>query len=103
MKDYCPKCENYSLVHNGNSILFSENYYCLECDKIFVKDWNKNNMVMGLKELSKDWFKKNFNSDRFDDIRQMSLIKKAREKVTKEQLQELGLLNSQPKELQNHK
>ena len=94
MKDYCPKCENYSLVHNGDSLLFPENYYCIKCDKIFVKE---------LKELSKEWFKKNFNSDRFNDIRQLSLIKKAKEQVTKEQLQELGLLNNEPEALQDNK
>ncbi len=79
---YCPKCEN-EMVHNGDSILFSENWYCPKCDKIFVLE---------LKELSKQWFKGQFNSDRFDDIRKFALIKEAEKKVTKEQLQELGLL-----------
>jgi len=35
MKTYCPRCEN-ELINIDNSILWSEYYYCENCDNIFV-------------------------------------------------------------------
>lgn len=84
----CPKCKNYSLIENSDSIIFYKNYYCQGCDAIFVE---------GLKELSKKWFKENFSSDRFQEIRELSLYRLALQKVTKEHLEKLGLLTTHNK------
>jgi len=79
---FCPK--GHSWVRVNSSFIFSDCYYCEKCDKIYQPT---------VKEVSKKWFKNNFNSDRFEEIKQLALIIKAKEKVTKEDLQKLGYLN----------
>ncbi len=58
MKTYCPTCEN-ELIHVENSLLWSEYYYCQNCDDILVpklyelKNTGIKNRLKGMKRLAK--------------------------------------------------
>lgn len=69
------------LIEVFNTTLFSDCYYCPKEDKIYA---NK------LVEITLEYFHNNFMTDRFEDIKQLALLKKAKEKVTKDDLIKLG-------------
>lgn len=71
------------LIEVFNTTLFADCYYCPKEDKIYVEK---------LSEVTKDYFKEQFYTNRFEQIKQYALIKKAKEKVTKEDLIKLGYL-----------
>lgn len=78
---YCP-CGN-SWIRVPSSTLFGDCYYCEKCDKIFQPT---------VKELTRDWFKENYVSDRFEQIKRLAKIVDARSKVTNNDLIKLGYL-----------
>lgn len=71
------------LIEVCNTTLFADCYYCPKEDKIYVEK---------LTEVTKDYFKNNFYTNKFEQIKQYALIKKAKEQVTKEDLIKLGYL-----------
>jgi hypothetical protein len=78
---YCPCGNNWTKL--PDNLTFQECYYCGSCDKVFIPT---------VKELTKEWFKEHYNSDRFSEIKELAKIIEARKKITKEQLIKLGLL-----------
>jgi hypothetical protein len=78
---FCPK--GHKWIRHNASLLFSDCYYCKDCDKIFIPT---------VKELTKEWFEKNYNSRRFEEIKQDCFRSEAMNKVTKDDLVKLGYL-----------
>lgn len=70
------------LIAVKNTVLFSDCYYCPSEDKIYEET---------LTEVRRERFS-NFSSDRFEEIKQLALIKEARNKVSKTDLKKLGYL-----------
>lgn len=89
--DYCPKGHKWTFV--GATTLFSDCYYCKECDKIYQPT---------VKEVTKEWFKKNFHTDRYNDIKYYASVLDAREKVKNEDLIKLGYLKEKNNSTQPH-
>lgn len=77
----CPK--DHFLVEVFNTTMFSDCYYCKNCDKIYQDE---------LKEIPKSFFAQNYNSDRFGEIKKFAEIKQAKRKVTQDDLIKLGYL-----------
>lgn len=78
---YCP--EGHSWLFLPSSLLFGDCYYCKSCDKIYRPS---------IEEVSKEWFKEHFVSDRFNQIKELSEVLEARKKVSTEDLIKLGYL-----------
>lgn len=78
---YCPKGHLWIFV--PSSLVFQDCYYCQGCDKIYRVTY---------KEVTREWFQKNYNSDRFQAIKNRALISEALKKVTNEDLVKLGYL-----------
>lgn len=78
---YCPKGHKWIFV--PSSLLFSDCYYCKACDKIYQPT---------VKEVTKKYFEENFNTDRFNDIKEFAEFIEAKEKIRREHLVKLGLL-----------
>ena len=77
----CPK--GHELILHEQSLLFDDCYYCKLCDKIYAQR---------LSEITKEWFNRNFNSPRFEEIKRSCLIEEAISKVTEKDLIKLGYL-----------
>lgn len=78
---FCPK--GHGWTYNENTELYQPHYVCLECNKIYRET---------VKEVTKDFFDKEFNSDRFGEIIMFTKIKEAKKKVNKDDLIKLGYL-----------
>lgn len=78
-KLYSP--DGNELIEVFNTTLFADCYYCPKEDVIFIEK---------LVEVSKQYFKDNFYTNRFEDIKRFALLKEAKQKVTKEDLIKLG-------------
>lgn len=76
---HCP-CGN-SWIRVPPSTLFSDCYYCPHCDKIYQPT---------VREVTRKHFIKNYQTDRFNQIKRLALIVEAKKNVTKEDLIKLG-------------
>ena len=79
--EVCPKGHNVTRVFN--TVLYADCYFCHECDKVYE---------LTATEVTKEYFKKMFNSDRFNEIKQYAKIVDAKKRVTMDDLIKLGYL-----------
>ncbi len=79
--DYCYCGNKWTEVFN--TTLFSDCYYCHTCDKIYE---------MKAVEVTKDDFKRAFNCDRFNEIKNYAKIVEAKKNITNDDLKRLGYL-----------
>jgi hypothetical protein len=78
---YC-HCGN-KWIRVKSSLLFGDYYYCEKCDKIFTPT---------VEEKTKQWFDRNYNTDRRAELINLARITKARAMVTNADLKKLGYL-----------
>jgi hypothetical protein len=78
---YCPSGHKWTRLKAN--LVFSDCYFCFNCDKVYQPT---------VQEVTKEWFKENYNTDRFNDIKQMARVKEAFKKVTHEDLIKMKLL-----------
>jgi hypothetical protein len=78
---FCP-CGN-KWIFIPASLSFGDYYYCEKCDKIFVPT---------VEERTKEWFEKNYRTDRLCELKNLARIVEARAKVTKDDLKRLGYI-----------
>ncbi len=78
---FCP--DGHKWIRVGSTLLYSDCYYCKQCDKIYEPS---------VKEVPKAYFKKTFSTDRFNGIKKLALMLEARDKVDVEDLVKLGYL-----------
>lgn len=82
MKDkYCPQGHRWIFV--SNTMLYSDFYYCPECDKIYEPT---------VRELTKKEVNEQFSSDRYAKMKDYANILKAKDLVTPDDLRKLGYL-----------
>lgn len=78
---YCPN--DHLLIFVPSSTLYSDCYYCKNCNKIYAPV---------LEEKTKAYFKEEYVTDRFNEIRNYALFLEGKEKVNRNDLIKLGYL-----------
>ena len=67
-----------------NTMLYSDCYYCPNCDKVFA---------VTVREVTREEFEETYVSDRFEQIKKHALFKQAKRKITPDDLKKLGYLD----------
>lgn len=78
---HCPRGHVWTFI--PDSTLFQDCYYCRVCDKIYAPT---------VKEITKEWFDANYNTDRMQDLKKLAAIIDAKAKVKTSDLIKLGYL-----------
>lgn len=79
--EYCP--EGHCATSVEHTTLFSGCVFCKTCDKVYQYE---------LREVPKKWFGENYNSDRFNQIKDYAAFLEAKKKVNNDDLIRLGYL-----------
>lgn len=79
---YCPQGHLWTRV--PSSLIFGDCYYCEKCDEIYKPSVNI---------VSRDFFKENYVSDRFEQLKSFAKTIEARKKVSDADLKKLGYLD----------
>ncbi|MCX6217646.1 hypothetical protein [Spirosoma sp.] len=78
---HCP--QGHQHIFLPESLLFEDCYYCPTCDEIYhVK----------LVKTGREFFAQHFSTDRFQELKDRALMQQARQKVSRDDLIKLGIL-----------
>ncbi len=78
---FCP--HGHKWIRVKSSLLFGDYYYCEQCDKIYTPT---------VEVKTKGWFKREYLSERREELIKLAHTEEARKRVTNADLKKLGYL-----------